>query len=812
MVNGKVMGASLSPVIGCLCLCAPGLVLATTTFLSSPAQAACLLNGAVASNAGTPGNDTILCDAANDAAGALVNGGAGNDQIDLVGGTADRVQGASGNDAITLDGAMVVDVVAGGSGDDVIDLLSGTAAGVQGADDSDTITLNGAMITGFISGGDGDDVIDLFFGTADVVRGAGRADTITLAGADVAGLVFGDNGIGTDGDDRFVWTSGKTAGFMAGGGSDVATISASEYDGSQLLDGGDDGTSTDGFIDRLTFAGITADIDGGVPVNWEIVELADGSDITFTGNDLVTSSETGTDPISGLPYGLLIQEGAVARFASRFTVDGNVNNFGTLDLSSLNGTPDTVLTISGNYSAASNLIIDTVLGDDGSASDLLVVRGDTSGETNVTVNNAGGTGAQTMTGILVVDVNGASAGTFVLANPDTIAATGEAAVIAGAFSYALRQGDGTTMGDANNWYLQSTLIEEPAPANPAMPAAGTPLFQSGAPVYESLPGAMAALNGIPTLQQRVGNRYWARTGGLALAEDVFCSDAGWNIHCAATEQHAIWTRLEGAHARVEPASTTFTHQDINRWQLRSGLEGALWAGEAGRLFAGLNVAYGRADADIGSFFGSGSIDTTGWTVATNLTWYGPDGFFADAQAQYSWFDSDLMSAQQGLLAEGVDGTGHGLSLEIGQRYDLVEMLTLIPQAQLVWSSIDFDAFAGPSSERVSMGDGDTLEGRLGLAAEHASNWQAGDGTSSRAAIYGLANLRYDFLDGMSVIVSGTELNSEPDAWNGEIGLGGTLNWNDDQMSLYGEVSAATSLEHFGDSYALRGNLGFRVTW
>lgn len=54
--------------------------------------------------------------------------------------------------------------------------------------------------------------------------------------------------------------------------------------------------------------------------------------------------------------------------------------------------------------------------------------------------------------------------------------------------------------------------------------------------------------------------------------------------------------------------------------------------------------------------------------------------------------------------------------------------------------------------------------------------------------------------------------AEPDAWTGDIGVGGTLNWNDDKYSLYGEASYGTSLSNLGDSYTLKGNVGFRVKW
>ena len=61
-------------------------------------------------------------------------------------------------------------------------------------------------------------------------------------------------------------------------------------------------------------------------------------------------------------------------------------------------------------------------------------------------------------------------------------------------------------------------------------------------------------------------------------------------------------------------------------------------------------------------------------------------------------------------------------------------------------------------------------------------------------------------------VSGTDLFSEQDGLWGELGFGGSYNWDDDKYSIYGEGSVMTSLADFGDSYALKGTAGFRIKW
>ena len=74
-------------------------------------------------------------------------------------------------------------------------------------------------------------------------------------------------------------------------------------------------------------------------------------------------------------------------------------------------------------------------------------------------------------------------------------------VVAGAFAYALWQGSASDPADGD-WYLRSQSSVQPGP----------PLVQPGVPVYEAYPRALLALNDLPTMQERIGNRYWQGAG------------------------------------------------------------------------------------------------------------------------------------------------------------------------------------------------------------------------------------------------------------------------------------------------------------
>lgn len=165
----------------------------------------------------------------------------------------------------------------------------GTA--ILGGDHSQAVIQAGGAITGLIDLGGGDDQYSQLAGTVTgpVVGGLGN-DTLTLAGGTFTGDIYGDapTASAADGNDAFIWSGGTWQGaFRGGNGSDTATITAAGYDGSQILDGGDDASSADGWIDELTLSGIKATVNAGKIVNWEVVSLVN-SDVTL--NDLVTET------------------------------------------------------------------------------------------------------------------------------------------------------------------------------------------------------------------------------------------------------------------------------------------------------------------------------------------------------------------------------------------------------------------------------------------------------------------------------------------------------------------------------------------
>nr|WP_192923414.1 autotransporter outer membrane beta-barrel domain-containing protein [Sinorhizobium meliloti] len=689
--------------------------------------------------------------------------------------------------------------------------------------------------------------------TGDVVMGLGN-DIINLTGGVLDGDVYGDDRSATaaDGDDSFTWSGGTwLSSFFGGNGSDIATVSAQSYDGTHhYLDGGDDVSTADGWTDRLNLSGVTASANGANIVNWEIVTL-DAADVTILDGAL----EAGSEPETGL----FLTNGSVLNGSDAFaltgnmaidgtsqfiafgediasgvySISGNLVNAGTVDMQD-GGTGD-VLSVGGNYTGAENgtVYIDTYLGDDASPTDRITVGGDTAGSTAISIGNAGGPSAQTVAGIRVVDVAGASSGTFVLANANSeIKETGEAAITRGAYAYALRQVDN------DDWFLQSTIAEDdtgpdtggeqavdpetgggetvdPGTGGGETVDPGTgggetviPSYNQGVPVYETYARNLLGFIQLPTLRRRAtGERVPALRSCGSVPLDV-----EGNQTAACAEENIVWARIDGTRAHVEPeeSGARVSEYDSRSWLLQAGIDALLHSSGKGELIGGLTAHYGGINTDVSSFYGDGSIDTRGYGLGATLTWYGQNGFYLDGQGQLTRFDSDLDSDILGRLADGNDGLGYAVSIEAGHRIGLGDTWALTPQAQLAYTSVNFDDFVDPYGARVSLDDGNSLRGRIGLALDREQQWQGAEGDGRGSRLYGTVDLYREFLGDTRADVSGVSFGIEADDWIGEIGIGGSYNWGDDKYSLYGEARASTGLSDFGGSYAVRASVGLKM--
>lgn len=268
---------------------------------------------------------------------------------------------------------------------------------------------------------------------------------------------------------------------VLGDGSDSLTINGTDISQITLIDGGDDTSTADGFVDRLSLAGINGPQPAAKFLNWERISLTGNSDLTLTGNAIAT----GSGVLAGEAMGLVVDAGSTLRLQdAAFSVTGDLSNKGQVALN--NSRTGDVLTVSGDYAGGGTLALDVVLGDSSSAADHLVVQGNTdAGPTTLAITNLSGAGAATSgDGILVVQVGGSSA-----ANAFALPAPGYIDV--GGFRYQLAQ-------VGNNWYLQSKIVPPVVPDVAPTPKA-VPTLQAWALLLLS---SLAAMFGLGQLRRR----------------------------------------------------------------------------------------------------------------------------------------------------------------------------------------------------------------------------------------------------------------------------------------------------------------------
>jgi fibronectin-binding autotransporter adhesin len=449
----------------------------------------------------------------------------------------------------------------------------------------------------------------------------------------------------------------------------------------------------------------------------------------------------------------------------------NLNNNGLVRFGTKAGT-----SLSANNFDSSNgvLSFNSVLNDDASKTDILYISGNAAGTGFITVNKQNSIGAETKEGIKIIDVAGASDAKFSLLS--NYSKNGKPAIISGAYAYQLYQGSRTDPGNGN-WYLRNTGY-----GDPVVP-------------YALYPLTLLGLYDLPTLRQRVGNRYW-----------LLDKDA----ETPKTKEQGAWVRVEHSTTRINPFHATVDNRySQNITLLQAGVDHTFSEDEKGKKVGGLNLQYANSDSKINSDdFASGKIKTEMWAIGLSGTWYAQDGFYMDNQALLGWHSSDVNSQTSGDLVKKNKGLGYTLSSELGKKYRIDDDFAVTPQTQLIFSGARFDQFTDIHGTRVKLDKGKSLRARFGVALD--KEWSAEQ--HEKRNVYGVANLNYEFLNGTRVDVGGVQFKNEKDRLWIEFGVGGLYSWNRNKYNVYGELSAAAGFHDPGSSHTLKGIVGFRASF
>ncbi|EAM1334712.1 autotransporter outer membrane beta-barrel domain-containing protein [Salmonella enterica] len=505
----------------------------------------------------------------------------------------------------------------------------------------------------------------------------------------------------------------------------------------------------------------------------QAVNVASGA--TFGGSNGTTVNGKVTNE-GTLVFGDSDETGAI------FTLNGDLINMGTIASGSSSSTPGNTLYVDGNYTGnGGSLYLNTVLGDDDSATDKLVITGDASGTTDLYINGIGD-GAQTTNGIEVVDVGGVSTSdAFELKNE----------VNASLYTYRLYWNESD-----NDWYLASKAqSDDNDSGDDVTPSDGGDDSGDVAPQYRADIGAymgnqwMARNLQIQTLYDREGSQYRNADG-------------------------SVWARFKAGKAESEAVNGNID-MDSNYSQFQLGGDILAWGNGQQSVTVGVMASYINADtdstgnrgADGSQFTSSGNVD--GYNLGVYATWFADaqthSGAYVDSWYQYGFYNNSVESGDAG--SESYDSTANAVSLETGYRYDIAlsngNTVSLTPQAQVVWQNYSADSVKDNYGTRIDGQDGDSWTTRLGLRVDGKLY------KGSRTVIQPFAEANWlHTSDDVSVSFDDATVKQDLPANRAELKVGLQADI-DKQWSVRAQVAGQTGSNDFGD---LNGSLNLRYNW
>ncbi|EHW7282231.1 fibronectin-binding autotransporter adhesin ShdA [Salmonella enterica subsp. enterica serovar Bispebjerg] len=538
----------------------------------------------------------------------------------------------------------------------------------------------------------------------------------------------------------------------------------------------------------------------------QAVNVASGA--TFGGSNGTTVNGKVTNE-GTLVFGDSEETGAI------FTLNGDLVNMGTIASGSTSSTPGNTLYVDGNYTGnGGSLYLNTVLGDDDSATDKLVITGDASGTTDLYINGIGD-GAQTTNGIEVVDVGGVSTrDAFELKNE----------VNAGLYTYRLYWNESD-----NDWYLASKAQSDDDDSggddtpsdggddggNVTPPDDGgdggnvTPPDDGGdgGDVTPPDDGGDVAPQYRADIGAYMGNQWMARN----LQMQTLYDREGSQYRNA---DGSVWARFKAGKAESEAVSGNID-MDSNYSQFQLGGDILAWGNGQQSVTVGVMASYINADtdstgnrgADGSQFTSSGNVD--GYNLGVYATWFADaqthSGAYVDSWYQYGFYNNSVESGDAG--SESYDSTANAVSLETGYRYDIAlsngNTVSLTPQAQVVWQNYSADSVKDNYGTRIDGQDGDSWTTRLGLRVDGKLY------KGSRTVIQPFAEANWlHTSDDVSVSFDDATVKQDLPANRAELKVGLQADI-DKQWSVRAQVAGQTGSNDFGD---LNGSLNLRYNW
>ncbi|MDV3510477.1 autotransporter outer membrane beta-barrel domain-containing protein [Stenotrophomonas sp. C4297] len=402
----------------------------------------------------------------------------------------------------------------------------------------------------------------------------------------------------------------------------------------------------------------------------------------------VTSADIGSDSTWLMTGDSVV--GALALGATGTVALGSGSSFNTLDVDTFTGNGGT-------------LLFNTVLGDDTSLTDKLVITGDANGQANVRVLNAGGAGAKTDRGIELIDIDGASNAQFDL--------VGRA--VGGQYEYFL-------VKDANgNWYLRSEMTTTPDPCkiDPTLPDC-TPIkpidpIDPIDPIEPVLrPEAGAYLANQFALDQMLRHQYRDRQGGATAADGI-----------------RGWARVDATQSKLGAVNDQLDLR-VDRSRLQLGADLGVFDDGRGRVGVMGTLAQSSATSrsQLTGYSARGKVEGGALGVYGNWT---ADALYADASVQRGQFRNRVQG--EGLAEERYDSDIWQSAVEAGYRFGVGQIgntaLSLQPELQLTYTDAKTNVHTESNGTVVRAAGDSGLSGRAGLRLQGDSRSAAGASVS-----------------------------------------------------------------------------------
>lgn len=709
-------------------------------------------------------------------------------------GTSPGINYTSANNHLLIEErGFVMGNVNGGGGDDCFELHDQAAISgdVIFAEGDDTIRLSDDTYIGSADFGDGANSL-LMTGTSEIGR------TVTFgSGNDVVNLtnsvMIGGNITMGAGDDEITLSNKvSVADIMMDDGSDILTINGSGVALGDVLDGGDDVSSQDGFVDTLIFnnwAGNTPQMD-----NWEVIQLNN------SGMALAPNSNIETENFI-LNSSVLTAEGGM------HNITGNVENYGTIDMSD-NDTSGNFI-IGGNYIGTGALNLDVDLANQ--QSDTLTVGGDVNAQGTIDFNRVGSDSSAANPQILVISAP----------NDDqaTVSSFSFDATVGGsAYTWAMtnKAGDGFYLG----FYTGENPDDPDNPDNPDIPSQDVRVLPAIA-AYADLPtiGRELALSEVSTLHDRLGELRrldgWIGSGpqniqtimGKEWSNQMTYIPQSWNIWAKGiiagldidgNESYQLDGTYGGFDIGLDRKFTTRYDDFI----IYGGLFGGYRTGDFSTDGTSERYYDGLTGAD---------IDVHSWSIGAYATLFWNNTTYLDLVANYSSLNADISNDDYNInqyttlaaFNDDVDGDAFALSAEIGHRIDLAKSWILEPEAQLTYSSVRWDDSHNDTYD-VNYENGNYFTARAGLRIEKTFKIN-GD---SEFKPWFRANILQEFGDDVTVDINNESFDSYDFGTYAQFDLGTTYVIKEN-IQLYGNGTYRSDFSDY-DAYEIGG--GLRISW